>query len=145
MFLSFDNLHFLRSNLKSLQVSYFSQFFLENPKFSECVLCHWEMFDWTTFGLDIGVCSFHAVILINKYLENMFTISFNDFLKILIMVNFKNVEKIMPCSFFKSGLKIVSYQKSKTITSSMLKKWSAWYFWIFYFFISVKSHLKKIK
>ena len=44
------------------------------------------MFDWTTFGLEIGVDIVQAVIFIKKYLENMFTISFIDFLKIVTMV-----------------------------------------------------------
>ena len=52
------------------------------------------MFDWTTFGLDIGGCIVHAVIFIKKYLVNMFTISFNDFLKILIMVILTMLKKL---------------------------------------------------
>ena len=64
----------------------FPGFFLEKANFSESVLCHCEMFDWTIFGLGIGVCIVHAVIFINKYLVNMFTISFIDFFKILIML-----------------------------------------------------------
>ena len=133
MFLDFWEFLFLDQTWNSLQVSYFSlTFFLEKLNYSDSVLCHCEMFD-TTFGLDIGVCIVHAVIFIKKYLVNMFTISFNDFSKILIRVSLTMLKILCFVSFFKSGQKIVCYQKAKNITSSMLKERSGWCFWILNF------------
>ena len=44
--------------------------------FSESVLCHCEIFCWTTFGPDINVCIVHVLIFIKKYIVNLLSISF---------------------------------------------------------------------
>ena len=79
----------------------FPRFFLEKPNLSESVLYHCELFDWTSFGLDIGNCIVHVVIFIKKYLVNLFTISFNEFLKILTMVILAMLTKICTSSMLK--------------------------------------------
>ena len=79
----------------------FVQDFLEKPNFPESVVCHCEMFYWTSFGLDIGVCNAHVVIFIKKYLVNLFKISFNDFLKILSMVILAMLTNFCLVSFLK--------------------------------------------
>ena len=67
---------FFGTNLKKFTSVFLFKNFLDKPNFSEIVLCHCEMLDWTMFALDIGVCIVHAVICFKKYLVSISTIIF---------------------------------------------------------------------
>ena len=69
------------SNLKKFRsVSLFKDFFVKH-NFPESVLCHCEMFYFTTFVPDIAICFVHVVIFIKKYLENLLIICFYELSK----------------------------------------------------------------
>ena len=114
--------------------------YLGKPSFSESVLCHCVILDWTYFGPDIGVCIVHVVIFINKYLVNLYLISSNDFFKDP-HGNFGNDQKICLVCFFFKVVNIFLVTKQ----SSMLKKRSVWCFQIFDFQIFLNHFWKKSK
>ena len=80
---------------------------------------HHEMFDLTSFRLFLGVCIVHVVIFIKKHLVNLFSISFCELLKILVMIILKNLKKLCHASFFKFDKKKCKLSKqTENITGS---------------------------
>ena len=72
--------------------------FLEKKTiFLESVSFHHEMFDINSFRLVLGVHIVLVLIFIKKYLVNLFSISFCDLLKILLIIILKMLEKL--CNF----------------------------------------------
>ena len=122
---------------KSVQASYFSR--IKKAHFSESILCHYDMFDQTTFGLD--VCIVHVVIFIKKYLVNMFKISFNDFLKILILVILTMLKSY--AWFLFSKLQVI--KKQKTSQAAYWKKGQREVFGFLFSYLKKFTFEKKIK
>ena len=63
--------------------------FFGKPNFWESVTFHCEMFSATNFGIILGFCIVHVMIIFNKYVASLFRISFCEFLKTLILIIYR--------------------------------------------------------
>ena len=129
---------------KSLQASYFSRiiFLIFFLFLLEISLCHCEMFDGTTFGLDIGVFIVIAVIFILKiFCKQVYNGFFLKLFKIVIIVILTILKRI--CFFFKSGKKNCKLSKSKKQNKQHVEKTVS--VMVFDFLFPFFYHFHKVK